>query len=906
MDKIINFTRLRDNDNAIAKKISWDGNKLVKEAKASIKDGYAVSAQLNWTDFKDYLTDIPPDECIVLGGFKHGVSCNIVGSKSAQKVTQNKFNRSLDNFEWNPDYQLLCLDFDDSKTGTMSPEQLISVIDGIMPGFGNIKKVIKYSSSAWIYDDHGELLSPTNGFHIYFMVNHPERIEELFRGTGSWLHKKLWLAGYGYIKNSNPKDLSTTAVSQYERTIYDSHVFSPERIIFEAPPELIGNLRKANNDAIYHAGDYDYLELSTYGSFSDDESRQYISIVNQAKNENDQSEFVIKSKEIFKENIRKRVESGEYNNRKEYTGKSSEEIVDLEYKASKEKLLMQDHVIELASGTTVTVEDILRNPSEYHEKHCKDPHEPDYGTSSIGIIYSDQNAPIIYSHAHGGVKFRMLSKTHMETPDFTSRQYWLDHFYIAAYNKKDEIYHINGNKIELYSHSGFKHKFSGYTTDVGDTENSKRIPLTSWWMNRTDKKCISDDCFQPNKPIIYERYGELVLNEYVPEILKEGFPTPLEEQYTEYAGLWLSHIRQMVHDPSDAEIVIDFFSYLIQHPEERPMFSLLIQSETRGVGKDIITDIFTQMLGHQYSKKSTISDLSNESGWGDIFYQTKLITVSECGSSTDRYTVGNSIKDAITSNHRTMNMKGKEVKFGQVYAGIVFFSNSMFPFRLDDGDRRFFVTRCDWSKSDTDKLKESGHFKELATYYYSEPKHLHGLYHYLLNREIKTNMKGDAPMTSTKELIMKSEPNEVEQFFVDLKEHPSKYWTKSMIDHLFRKVCPGLTNDSDNKQYKHFLKNMVDVGRMKIKGKSHRVKTFKMKDADVDTVEIRANITENWDITTNTLFPHETKSVVRTKGVLETCSSVSYDDFSDPDVEHLTVPSAYSLNSHRGVEGVTI
>jgi len=158
----------------------------------------------------------------------------------------------------------------------------------------------------------------------------------------------------------------------------------------------------------------------------------------------------------------------------------------------------------------------------------------------------------------------------------------------------------------------------------------------------------------------------------------------------------------MIHDEREADILIQWFAFLVQCPNERPMFAPLISSEIRGVGKDMVTDIFCSFMGPKYARKSSIGDLSNESGWGDVFKESKLIIASECGSASDRYTIGNTIKDAITTVNKTMNIKGKQVVFGRVYAGIIFFSNSISPFRLDKGDRRFFVTRCDWSKEIAD------------------------------------------------------------------------------------------------------------------------------------------------------------------------------------------------------------
>lgn len=228
-----------------------------------------------------------------------------------------------------------------------------------------------------------------------------------------------------------------------------------------------------------------------------------------------------------------------------------------------------------------------------------------------------------------------------------------------------------------------------------DGTNERRVRMTDWWLGNPLKKCIAGDGFSPDKPIVYEKYGELVLNEYVPEILRYGFPVPTPEEQERCATPWFSHIKEMIHSSDEAEILIQWLANLVQNPAERPTFAPLIISETRGVGKDTVTDIFKRMLGNKLVKTSSIKDLSNGSNWGDAFYHTKLIVISECGSSTDRFTVGNEIKDAITTVTKSMNLKHRAIVTDDVYCGMIFYSNSLSPFCLDKGDRRFFVTRCD-------------------------------------------------------------------------------------------------------------------------------------------------------------------------------------------------------------------
>lgn len=72
--------------------------------------------------------------------------------------------------------------------------------------------------------------------------------------------------------------------------------------------------------------------------------------------------------------------------------------------------LGRDSLVHLDNGKTVTVDDILRDPQEYHKATCADPFEPDYhGGHNIAVIHTDKGHPNIFSHAHGGIEYKLES-----------------------------------------------------------------------------------------------------------------------------------------------------------------------------------------------------------------------------------------------------------------------------------------------------------------------------------------------------------------------------------------------------------------------------------------------------------------------------------------------------------------
>ena len=83
-------------------------------------------------------------------------------------------------------------------------------------------------------------------------------------------------------------------------------------------------------------------------------------------------------------------------------------IVDIIRKAIDDKKLTSDFEITLDDATIVTVREILDDKEKYHGRRCHDPLEPEYHKDNrIGYINTKAPSPNIYSHAHGGQRFKL-------------------------------------------------------------------------------------------------------------------------------------------------------------------------------------------------------------------------------------------------------------------------------------------------------------------------------------------------------------------------------------------------------------------------------------------------------------------------------------------------------------------
>lgn len=408
MDEIkFSITKLRDVNNMIAKKINLVDGKLVKHSKVAVYDGTSHTSTHNLTSFYEYLTNIPNDECILLGYNKHSSTSLIVSGAENEDIMSNMFCRSKSNYIFGDEYQLVYFDYDESSGGNMTPEEFIEVLDTIMPGFKDVSKIIKYSSSAHIYHEE-TLLSRFNGFHIYFLVNNPHLIEKCFSGITSRLQQRLILAGYGHIKNTKPRDREITIIKPLLRTIIDSAVFSPERIIFESNPILGKGLTKTNIDPILYLGKYNFMDIKSIKPIQPSEIERVDKVIEDLLVKNLEDPYVVESKKMFVGKMKKEIGTPEYIRKNpHHIGLTDHEIMTAIIKDRQSGVLHPDTMIYLSNKQVVDVREILNNPTMYHKKKCKDPNEPDYSKNYIGMIYSNQDNPIIYSHAHGGMTYKL-------------------------------------------------------------------------------------------------------------------------------------------------------------------------------------------------------------------------------------------------------------------------------------------------------------------------------------------------------------------------------------------------------------------------------------------------------------------------------------------------------------------
>lgn len=148
---------------------------------------------------------------------------------TATKVAGDKIARTKKYFKF-PVTAFLLLDYDPSKNGyeIKDPKHFAEVLRDIDPALNYCDIGVVYGSSYGIYKD-GVLISSKKSMHSYIIVDNATN--EKVTQYKDYLVSEAWAKGYGHI------ELSKTG-SVMRRQVFDSAVFSPERLIFEAAPTL--------------------------------------------------------------------------------------------------------------------------------------------------------------------------------------------------------------------------------------------------------------------------------------------------------------------------------------------------------------------------------------------------------------------------------------------------------------------------------------------------------------------------------------------------------------------------------------------------------------------------------------------------------------------------------------------
>lgn len=313
-----------------------------------------------------------------------------VASPENADIVANKFldqhpgaiTRSDKYFSWPRGAGVMMLDHDSGMTS----DALITALMLACPQLASAGWMWRPSASSNVMHTHtGELLEGLRGQRVYVAAKKASDIPR----AGTVLFKRLWLAGYGEI-------FIARTGTMLERTVVDAAVWQPSRLDFIGPPTYGPGLGRMHVDPFVVDGPALDTEAAL-PDLTDAEERRYRELVAEAKHRHMPQAA--------------QVREGYVDLLADSRGVDRDEVAASLRMAEERQVLPNSFEVYLAyEDRSVTVGEILQNPSEYHGKICLDPVEPEYNNSHpVGKIYNDSKGAYIDSKAHGGRVFELGS-----------------------------------------------------------------------------------------------------------------------------------------------------------------------------------------------------------------------------------------------------------------------------------------------------------------------------------------------------------------------------------------------------------------------------------------------------------------------------------------------------------------
>lgn len=384
--------------------LTTDGE-LIKSAAAELSRGQVKLATFaSLEEMCAFIIKLPPFMAISFGVCEHEIAL-VRSRKEAENYTEDAVmvTRTRDNFHWPDDAGGLFLDYDPPpEAPALSAEALVELLRKVIPELRKVALVVKPSVSSCIYNEDGKELRGIRGQHVFAAVKDAKAIPEI----GQIIANRLWLAGYGRIAlTSNGRLL--------ERTIVDTAVWQPERLIFGQADCAKGLIQRFSEPYISPGelddilGEESWIASSSIPPLTEEEHAQVIRLKEEAKKQ--------KMPEA-REKQEKWAESRAQESAKR-EGKEDDPEVVASYREEFRKAaedgteLPINLVLYPQDGGEVTVAEILANPDKWDGKRFADPIEPTYGNDSrIAIaVLKNTSTPHIYSHAHGGMRHYLKS-----------------------------------------------------------------------------------------------------------------------------------------------------------------------------------------------------------------------------------------------------------------------------------------------------------------------------------------------------------------------------------------------------------------------------------------------------------------------------------------------------------------
>ena len=374
---MIQFSLITKDVGILTKKYSLVDGELVKDSKQCyLTHGHVETIEMEFKDLPEFLDNLKHNQAIIHGITPYAPS--EVVAKRLLSTNPKAIARVKENFFW-PDEGIIMFDYDPPPgEKPLSKRDLILAIRHLHPQLREAAMVWRPSASSNIVGVNGKVYKGLENQRVYVEYRNPENMPEFIEN----LKRIAWDQGHGWL-------YITAAGTVLPRQLFDTAVFSPERLDFAAGAVCGEGLKPQIVKSVYEKGKP--VDLYEVG---DEYSEERYKI--QVETKKQESKLDIKEARARYKQIQAERLAGA----KGISKAKARRVVSARLKNK----ILPDDVIYTNDMQTIEVRDIIMNPEKYHEMVVRDPLEPEYGESKAKIFTDDEQITI-NSFAHGGRVF---------------------------------------------------------------------------------------------------------------------------------------------------------------------------------------------------------------------------------------------------------------------------------------------------------------------------------------------------------------------------------------------------------------------------------------------------------------------------------------------------------------------
>jgi Protein of unknown function (DUF3631) len=392
----VELTKITKDSGAVTKRIylNQDGSIGNDSSQCAIGNGRMMRLHLpDWRDFKGILEETPRNTAYALGALRPGLpdSVPLVRKRDPQSAQPRFATRTAGAILYRAEPSFVLCDFD-TKGMPPAVEFLLrgfggfrGALEAVCPAIAAAGHVSRRSTSANLTNKATGEAYQSNGAHLYLLVQDGTDARRFLYA----LHDRCWLAGLGWY-------IVGKAGQLLERSIADRMVCAPERLVFEASPDLEPPLKQEKREATVHEG----TPLDTMAACADLAGAEHKEL---QRRKATAARALGKEIEVVRET---------------FVSEQVEKAVSRGMDADKARhmavqwgmrVLLPGAILEFDDPDlgAVSVDAILADPDRYDGETLADPVEGIAYGRNCAIVQVRDGFPGIFSFAHGGARYEL-------------------------------------------------------------------------------------------------------------------------------------------------------------------------------------------------------------------------------------------------------------------------------------------------------------------------------------------------------------------------------------------------------------------------------------------------------------------------------------------------------------------